>query len=258
MTHRRSAFAAATTLVAATAVAFLVLGRDPGAASFAQLVDEIAHTKSVQYLETRSTIPRGDEPRGPTVVTKVMVLGRSLERQEVISATEGDPLPEGHSWGRVPLGVAINDWANGRLVWLNTERKVYSLAKTILSMSIDDGTISESEVRPAPEADFYNRIREFPADKAERLPERELAGKRVVGLRTIEKNSRVRGVDTWTRTYWIDVKTNLPVEIETTVESTDPRHGQSRWILSDIVFDEPLDESLFSTDPPDGYTVRSE
>jgi outer membrane lipoprotein-sorting protein len=118
--------------------------------------------------------------------------------------------------------------------------------------------VSESKVAPAPEVDFYARMRDVPTESAEELPAREIEGTKVLGFRTVEKHERPRGVDTWTRTYWVDAETKLPLQIETTVESTDPRHGQSRWIQSDIVFDEPLDESLFSTDPPEGYTVRGE
>ena len=33
--------------------------------------------------------------------------------------------------------------------------------------------------------------------------------------------------------------------------------GPSDWVLTDFVFDEELDESLFSTEPPAGYTVET-
>ena len=128
--------------------------------------------------------------------------------------------------------------------------------KGFASVSRDDGKISESKVAPAPEVDFYKNMREFPADKAERIAGREVAGHQVIGFRTTEKTQRKQGVDTWTRTYWVDTRSKLPVQIEVTSESTDPDMGQSRWVLSDIVFDEPIDASLVSTEPPHGYTER--
>ena len=162
-------------------------------------------------------------------------------------------------WSKAPVGmVTITDLARGKLVSLDPKNKVFSEAKEILGISPDDGKLIKSEVKAVPEADFYTRMREFPADTADKLPEKEIAGKKAVGFRTKEKIERKRGVDTWTRIYWVDSKTMLPVHIEVTIESTDPHHGQSRWVLSDIVFDEPIDESLLSTDPPEGYTVREE
>jgi len=102
---------------------------------------------------------------------------------------------------------------------------------------------------------LYKRIRDFPAEEAERLPARRFGGKSAVGFRTIETFKRKRGVHTLTRTYWIDSETRLPVQIEATSKSTDPFMGQSRWVISDIVFDEPIDEGLLSTELPEGYTV---
>ncbi len=106
---------------------------------------------------------------------------------------------------------------------------------------------------PAPEVDFYKRIREFPAEGAVRLPPRKINEKHVVGFRTTKSVKLQRGVDTWTRTFWINPGSSLPVQIEIKFESTNPSSGESEWVLSDIVFDEPIDESLLSTEPPEGY-----
>lgn len=256
--QRPRSFAAAATLLVAAVLAIALAGGNAPQLAFAQVLDQVDQTKTVQYLETRSTIEREGEPRGPSTVTKIMILGRHRERKEVLAETPGEPLEPGHTWSRSGIGVSINDLERGKYVWLDPKKKTFREIKGFLSMSIDDGTISETKAAPAPEVDFYARMRNVPTESAEELPEREIDGKRVVGFRTVEKNEGTRGVDTWTRTYWVDAATKLPLQIETTVESTDPWHGQSRWILSDIVFDEPLDESQFSTDPPEGYTVEGE
>jgi outer membrane lipoprotein-sorting protein len=258
MQRPRSFAAAATLLVAAVlALAFFSGGASPQSA-FAQVVEQIDRTKTVQYVETRSTISRAGEPRGPSTVAKVMILGRHRERKETLAETPGEPLEPGHRWGRSPIGVSINDLEHGKMVWLDPANKRFHESKVILSLSPDDGTVHETKVAPAPEVDFYARIRTVPTDGAEELPAREIDGKPVTGFRTVEKHERPNGVDTWTRTFWVNSKSKLPMQIETTVESTDPRMGQSRWIQSDIVFDEPLDESLFSTDPPEGYAIQGE
>jgi outer membrane lipoprotein-sorting protein len=149
----------------------------------------------------------------------------------------------------------IGDWTIGKLVTLNPADKTFSEAKFFASIQ-DDGKIEKTPIAAAPEVDFYKQMREFSAKDAERLPQRDIDSKSVVGFRTIEVIKRPTGTDTWTRTYWVDPVTNLPVQIEVTAESTDPHRGQSKWVQSDIVFDAPLDELLFSTDPPEGYTVR--
>jgi hypothetical protein len=104
-------------------------------------------------------------------------------------------------------------------------------------MSPDDGKISISKPTPAAEADFFKSVQLFPAAEAERLAAREVAGHQVIGFRSTEKTQRKNGVDTWTRTYWVGATSKLPMQIEVTSESTDPNMGQSRWVLSDIVFD---------------------
>lgn len=259
MLRPKFAISAAAVLIAIAAVALLALSDSSRNVAFAQVVGEVERAKTVQYVETRSDLPRAGEPAGPTEVTKVTIVGRSLERKEVVSATEGDPLPEGHTWTKPQVGIVlISDLARGKIVALDTNNKTFSEVKAFFGISPDDGKLSESKVKPAPEVDFYTRMREFPAEKAERLPPRELAGRQVIGFHTTETIERKQGVDTWTRTFWVDPKSSLPVQVEVTFESTSPRMGQSRWVQSDMVFDAPVDESLLSTDPPAGYTVRGE
>jgi outer membrane lipoprotein-sorting protein len=252
MQHRRPAAAAA---LAASLVAAILLLNGQAKPAFAQVVDRVERTKSVQYLETHILVPRAGEPRGPMTTTRVMILGRSLERKEMIAETAGEPLEAGHSWTRRSSGISINDYANGKLVFLDPKKKTFSEAKKILGLSGTDGKVTETKVAPAPEADFYARIRDVPTDKAKRLEDREIDGKTVHTFRTVEESKSEDGDSTWTRTYWVDANTNLPRQIETEFQSTNPRMGNSRWIQSDIVFDEPLDESLFSTSPPKDYTV---
>jgi hypothetical protein len=52
---------------------------------------------------------------------------------------------------------------------------------------------------------------------------------------------------------WVDPDTKLPIRIEVEYRSTHPMSGQSDWVVSDLIWDAPLDRSLFSTTPPEGY-----
>jgi hypothetical protein len=256
--QRPRSFAAAATLLVAALLAIALSGGNSPQSAFAQVLDQLDRTKTVQYLETRSMIPRGDEPRGPSTVTQVMILGRYRERREILAETAGEPLEPGHSWSRSSRVITISDLEHGKLVTLDPVKKTFREVKTLLGISPEDMKVWESKVTAVPEANFYAQRRNLPEAPTEELPARELNGKRVLGYRFVEKYVGPGGVDTWTRTYWVDAETKLPMQVEVTTASTNPRMGQSRWLLTDIVFDEPLDESLFSTDPPEGYRVEGE
>ena len=51
---------------------------------------------------------------------------------------------------------------------------------------------------------------------------------------------------------WGDPKTGLPVRLEMTAGMD----GSTKVTASDFVFNADMDESLFSVEPPAGYTVR--
>lgn len=245
---------AASLLVVGAVVGLVVSGLSPTIA-FADVLDETAHVKTVQYTETRTGKANGNRLNMPTEIVKYTILGRSKQRQEVVAVIPGDPLPEGTSWAQPAVGiVTISDLARGEIVSLDTHRKTFREVKGFLSLK-EDGTISKHQVKAAPEVDFYSRMREFPADDAERLPAKEIAGKKAVGFRMAETFETQGGVDSWTRTYWVDAATKLPVQVEVSYKSTNPGAAASKWVLSDIVFDEPIDESLLSIERPAGYTV---
>ena len=76
------------------------------------------------------------------------------------------------------------------------------------------------------------------------LGEKEIDGRRVVGFRIkTEGAERVCGAIP---------KTGLPVRIEVTMAM----YPGVKTTMSDFVFNVPMDESLFSVDPPAGYTIE--
>jgi hypothetical protein len=77
----------------------------------------------------------------------------------------------------------------------------------------------------------------------EDLGVQEIDGREVVGF--LAKHPRT-GI-----TLWADAETGLPVRIE-------QNEGQMRTICRNMQFDVEMDESLFSMDVPEGYTVRQE
>ena len=227
--------------------------------AFADIVKQVQAVKSVRYIESHSHVPRPGELHGPTVIKNVAILGRSRMREEYTSVTPGEPLSKGDEWYADDSAVGtliITDLARGKVATLDTKNKTFSYVQQFATMSPDDGKISTSKLSPAPEVNFFKDLKLLPAEKAERLAAREVGGHQVIGFRSTEKIQRKNGVETWTRIYWVDPNSRLPRQIEVTSKSTDPNMGQSRWVLSEIVFDQPIDESLFSTELPAGYRAQ--
>mgnify|MGYP000849197022 CR=1 FL=1 len=86
-------------------------------------------------------------------------------------------------------------------------------------------------------------------EKLRALPDQadEALGSRQIDGRTLE-GYRVHDIDTIT-TVWVDPKTGEPARVEMEF----PAAPGMDMILSDIRVDVPLDDSLFSLDPPAGY-----
>jgi len=259
ITPMKIAVPAVVVLLFSTLIIFSLISASTANVSYAEVIAVMERVKTIQYLETRTGKSPDGKLNSPTEVTKVTVLGRSMERKEVISVKDGDPLTDGGEWAKPVVGmVSISDLKRGKYVSLNLNTKTLYVVKSFTSIAPDAGTVNTTKTKPAPEVDLYKRVRDFAVEESEQLAVREIDGKEAVGFRTIETFQRKRGVDTRSVTYWIDSKTRLPIKIEATSKSTDPFMGQSRWVLSDMVFDEPIDESLFSTEPPNGYTVVGE
>ncbi|MBX3415609.1 MAG: hypothetical protein KF708_23190, partial [Pirellulales bacterium] len=148
--------------------------------------------------------------------------------------------------------VMISDYAEGKFMTLFPADKGYVIEREV--MGIDDkGKVHKEKLGPLPQADFYAAIRTVPLDQAKKLSDREMDGRLVSGFQLVATRERAAGTSTYTRTYWVDPRSKLPVRIETTIRSTDPKMSNSEFVQRDIVFDAPLDEALFSTDPPAGY-----
>ncbi len=250
----RSAFAIAAALFV---VGFLthwwVPSQGTSSLAFGQVQRQVARTKSVQYRQTRRD-RTSQGKAAPEEERKVMILGSHLKREEVRITTAGDPLPAGEKWGTGPKHyVMIYDAKSGKMIDLFPDTKSYSIPRDLLGIDPESGNVYESKIEAAPEFDFYQHIRAVPVGKAEKLSKRRIDGKLAAGFQIVEQAKRPKGTDTWTRKYWVDPETKLPVRIEISFRSTQPRMVATDFVQRDFQFDAPLDESLFSTEPPEGY-----
>lgn len=134
--------------------------------------------------------------------------------------------------------VNISDTDQGKMVSLDPKNKrmtVFNLANMAKGK--------------AP-TNFFSQLRSQLSDAQKKpgvqhtpLGEKEIGGRRAVGYR-ISGQAQVI-------TLWGDPKTGLPIRVETRVDLI-PK-ATTTW--TDFEFNVPVDESLFSTEPPAGYTV---
>lgn len=106
------------------------------------------------------------------------------------------------------------------------------------------------DLKPLPERDFFELVRNVPTENAQQLPENLVDGKPAIGFRVRKQDDRFGHGGAWQHTWWVDPETNRLLRLE--VVYSDPR-GVTEATISDIVFDAPLDASLFSVEPPADY-----
>ena len=249
-------------------VAWIGMIDHSGTLAFADVKQQVDKLRSVRYVHTRlvevaaddneemQRIERGEGKveYGRTFKTAsnahqpriVRVLGRYLQRSESLNAM-----------GEIE-SISISDSRTGKHVELRPKEKQFLEFDTQVTLAFDSGKKTESQISPTPEVDLYASIREIPSNAITRLPARTIEGKQVIGFYSETTTPTKMGTQTWERTYWVDLKTKLPVRIEVCHHSTDKRMGRSEWIYSGFVFDEELPETLFSTEVPAGYLSETQ
>ena len=215
--------AAAVLVLAVTGVALWFHGGGATIA-FADLIAPIIEAKTVQF--TATTEIKG--PPAATVTSKVMVLDATRMRQEMeVSNTS--------------KSVMIFDWGRGKSLSLDPTTKK---AMVVSLANLTEEQIAKQDLF----ASFRSILldaRDNPDVKREPLGEKEIDGRRVVGFLV-----RSRGMVV---SLWGDPETSLPVRAEATLAL----FANAKTTMSDFVFNVDMDESLFSVEPPAGYTVEN-
>ncbi len=253
MSPRNLAIAAALGAAFLLMVFWLTPSGSVGGLAFAEVQQQVEKARSVQFTETEQR-HRGKKS-GPKIERRVMILGRYLMRAETKVVAPGDKLEGGARWGASAAHIiSITDAKAGKSVHLIPEMKLFTRVQGYASVSPDDGSIKIEKIKPMPEADFYEQVRRFAAGKVEKLPEQMIDGKRAVGFRFVERGERTG--KTLVRNIWVDPATKLPIRMEATYGSPrGPNDGDA--MRSEFIWDAPLDPALFSTEPPEGYTVTT-
>ena len=129
--------------------------------------------------------------------------------------------------------VSIIDLENARILTLTLSKKeaAYIDLKGLPSMPNYMDTLRN----------VISELQDTPHFVVEELGEQEIDGQRVIGFRAKHPKVEI--------TIWADPETALPVRIEQI-------QGQMQVICKNLKFDVPMDESLFSMDVPEGYTLQ--
>ncbi len=167
-------------------------------------------------------------------VRRVRVKGRYLQRTDQI-------FPPGRN--RV-----IRDASSGLTVAFHDDLKQKNVLTKQVAIDKTGGQQETDIPKIPPDVDFFSRFTSVPNGAVEQLPSQILNGKNVVGLRSQEE----RAGETWTRTYWIEPETRLPVEMWTELRKGEEL--RQRWVMNQFFYDNPMDDELFSTETPEGYS----
>lgn len=176
----------------------------------------------------------------PDDIRRVRIKGRQLQRTDHIF-----PFGQFHD---------IRNARTGETASFDHEQKTRKLLTTQVTIDRSSGRTTERPIEIPPTVDFFHRFRAIPENATERLPGKTIDDTKVTGFRSVEEHE----TGTWTRTFWVDENTKLPVQIVTEFESRQEGLSSSKWIQDHFVFDRELDDALFSTKTPDGYTEKEE
>lgn len=127
--------------------------------------------------------------------------------------------------------IMVIDLDSAKLLTLDPPSK--SAAYVNIEGPLKDGTKNILEL-------VRNSVSSIKGVPVEELGHQDIDGHKAIGFRVSNPNVEL--------TIWADSDTAKPIRIEL-------RLGQSHYVLKNIEFDVPVDDSLVSMEPPAGYTL---
>ncbi len=210
-------------IAAAIMIALLIVigrfGPDMGSTAFAEVCQNVIKS------ETVSLVLRASMQGEPAVY--IYEKDGHLMRSEF---TDGFPFKPG-------INVILSNSLSGDYLELDTENKVGQYFTGNLN----------SDRSPAPS--LYETFKNFlglPDYTVKELEERKIGGRMTKGYKLSGSQE--------TSSVWVDISTNLPIQIE--IEGTARDGESSRQVWTDIVFGQPLDDALFDFKPA-GYEIKT-
>jgi len=218
------------TMLAVAAALVIVFGsvsfwglHSRGSMAFGQVLKNVLSVHTVQYKGTGTVEVPGLGTK--TVTSETIIVEPGRMRQTISSADADAP----------PSMVMIWDYSQGRCLSLDPANK--------------RAIMMEMSNLPA-EQKSQSLLEQFRVldDKAgTSIGEKEIAGRLTQGFKV--------GAPPMEMVIWADTQTRLPVEIETTMKIG--MLPPTTMIMTDFVWDAPVDESLVSLTPPEGYELQT-
>jgi len=174
--------------------------------------------------------------------------GESIEQRRVW--IQGRYLHRAEQSGMGSTAILITNARTGESVSLDPDRKSCTLMKTQTVLNIKSGEKTVTPIGPNPASNFYTAMTQIPPGTVMEVGEKQLDGKEATGFRQTED----LGDSVVTRTYWIDKTTKLPIRLEAIVRKDGVAIGGTT--ICDMLFNQKVDQQMFSTNPPEGYSVR--
>jgi len=219
MFQRKTVRWSAVAAVAAAVV--LVVGFWPGKAgrgsgvAFAEVMQRICSARTVTYDSDITS----EGPSQPAVHSKVMHMGLGRMRTESLGGT-----------------TIMDSSAHKSLALLPATKKA-------IRLEFVGGP--QAPPQATPQATIFDHLLQLRGKASEDLGQQEIDGQAATGFRVKEA-----GFD-WA--IWVDPATGGPIRIELTCDAV--LGAGTKTVMRNFAFDVPLDESLFSLDPPPGYTL---
>jgi outer membrane lipoprotein-sorting protein len=281
---------AATILVAiSTFASWMVIGGGSGNMAFARVADALDRLRSATFdLTSEVKLDKGQPPA--TATGKGFFLAPSHQRMEISVDIFSNPAVEAAAAAARRMHAADSPAAKETASQAASEAmaKATALIPKMKYVTIVDGQTTKSlmlmpnmklavamdmkkireemnkSVKGAPPDQFemvrrlarppdqFEMVRRLVregssgmGDKAERLGKKEIDGREAVGFRV-----NANGMD---MTLWADPETAWPIRIEIVMKTLDG----ARLVMNNFRYDVDLDPSLFSLEPPAGYSTQT-
>lgn len=204
-------------LAASIAVAYLALTvATSGSVAFAQVAEKLQSARTLSYdWEMRQ------ESDG-----KLVSKGRNQCMVPGKLRIEYDGESAQHSY-------AVLDMAAGKVLFVDEKQK---------SAHVNPLASGEKQDMAA---QTIEDVRSLKSKDARLIGEKKIDGVQAKGYEIAGKRD--------SKTVWADVVTGNPVRVE--IRRKDPRSGPTVDVWTNIKLDEPLDEKLFSVEPPAGFST---
>jgi hypothetical protein len=146
--------------------------------------------------------------------------------------TSSVSLPGVGSRGEGPSTVSIINYADRKSLWIDHKER-----KAEIQQLYPDGIAAAS---------YFQQIRDLPASGARVLGTAQYEGKPVLKFAWQNDGEFI---------VLVDPQTHLPIRMELKMDKGLPGGETFREVMTDFVFDAPVDESLFAIKVPPGYSV---